>query len=108
VTVEVGAARDAVFDLLARPYLGRAARAVQEKVQVWERSGDMVLAAHRTKVGRRLTAVTLETVRFIRPQRIDFRLLRDPVPYVLESFQLTAESDAVTRLDYSGELSTDG
>ena len=108
--MQVAAAREDVFDLLAQPYLGRATRALQDKVQVWERGTDMALAAHRTKVGRRLTAVTVETVRFTRPQpqRIDFRLLRGPVPYVVESFQLAAESGTVTRLEYSGELGTDG
>jgi hypothetical protein len=68
----------------------------------------MVLAAHRTKVGRRLTTVTVETVRFTRPERIDFRLLRGPVPHVVESFRLTAGSDAGTVLEYYGELATDG
>src|SRR5262245_22781092 len=106
--VQVAAAREDVFELVAQPYLGRATRALQAKVQVWERGSDTVLAAHRTPVGRWLIAVTVETVRFTRPERVDFRLLRGPVPYVVESFQLTAQSDAATLLEYSGELGTDG
>ena len=34
-----------------------------------ERGSDMVLAAHRTPVSRRLVATTMETVRFTRPER---------------------------------------
>ena len=108
LTVSIAAARDDVFDLLAQPYLGPTTRALWEKVEVVERSADMVLARHKTPVGRRLTAVTVETVRFSRPERIDFRLLRGPIPHVVESFVLTEESESVTRLDYSGELGTDG
>jgi hypothetical protein len=50
--------------------------------------------------------VTVETVRFTRPERVDFRLVRGPVPHVVESFMLS-EHDAGTRLVYEGELGTD-
>ena len=63
-TVHVAAPRDAVYDLLAQPYLGRATRALQDKVQVLERGTDMVVAAHRTPVGRGRVTVTVESVRF--------------------------------------------
>ncbi|WP_338491756.1 hypothetical protein [Streptomyces sp. SJL17-4] len=64
-------------------------------------------SAHRTPVaGGRLTATTVETVRFTRPERIDFRLVRGPVPAVTESFNLT-EHGVGTRLVYEGELATD-
>jgi hypothetical protein len=58
----------------------------------------MVLAAHSTPV-RGLVATTVETVRFTRPDRVDFRLLRCPVPEVIEAFLLT-EHDEITRLEY--------
>ncbi|MGW7363534.1 SRPBCC family protein [Streptomyces sp. NPDC054841] len=105
-TVDIAAPRDVVFDVIAQPYLGRATRAMREKVQVLERGSDMVLAAHSTPLGRGLTAVTVETVRFTRPARIDFRLVRGPVPHVVEAFTLT-EQAAGTRLVYEGELGTD-
>lgn len=105
-TIDIRAARDVVFDLLAEPYLGRATRALREKVTVLERGSDMVLAAHRTPVSRHLTATTVETVRFTRPERVDFRLVRGPVPHVVEQFQLT-EQPFGTRLEYTGELGTD-
>jgi hypothetical protein len=108
LTVSIAAPRGEVFDLLAQPYLGRTTRSLREKVEVVERGADMVLASHKTPVGRRLTALTVETVRFSRPDRIDFRLLRGPVPHVVESFVLSDESDSTTRLAYSGELGTDG
>ncbi|MCF6521633.1 SRPBCC family protein [Streptomyces sp. JJ36] len=106
-TLDVAAARETVFDVVARPYLGRTPRAMREKLRVLERGSDMVLAAHHTPVaGGRLRAVTVETVRFTRPGRIDFRLVRGPVPQVTESFVLE-ESEAGTRLVYEGELGTD-
>jgi hypothetical protein len=67
----------------------------------------MVLAEHDTPLYRgRLTAVTLETVRFDRPRRVTFHLVRGPVPHVAEEFALT-ERNGVTTLAYSGELGTD-
>jgi hypothetical protein len=73
---------------------------------VLERGSDMVLAAHRTPISGRLVATTVETVRFTRPERVDFRLVRGPVPHVVEQFLLT-EQPFGTRLEYTGELGTD-
>ncbi|WP_406175875.1 SRPBCC family protein [Streptomyces sp. NBC_00996] len=107
-TVDIAAPREVVFDVIAQPYLSRSTRAMREKVRVLERGSDMVLAAHFTPIAAgRLTATTVETVRFTRPQRVDFRLVRGPVPTVVESFQLD-EHGAGTRLVYEGELGTDG
>ncbi|MEZ0067254.1 hypothetical protein ABIA32_003267 [Streptacidiphilus sp. MAP12-20] len=107
-TVEIAAPRELVFDILAQPYLGRPTRAQLEKVRVLERGSDLVLAAHTTPLARgRLNAVTVETVRFTRPDRIDFRLTRGPVPHVVESFTLTETAAGGTRLEYAGELGTD-
>ena len=97
---------EAVFDALPEPHLGRQTRAVAEKIEIIERGTDMVLAAHRTPIRGRLVATTVETVRFTRPDRVDFRLTRGPVPHVVEQFLLTATADG-TRLDYTGELGTD-
>lgn len=91
--------------MIAAPYLERTPRAMRDKLEVWERGRDMALAAHLTQAGR-LTATTVETVRFERPHRISFRLLRGPVPHVVEAFELH-ESDAGTEFAYSGELGTD-
>ena len=99
-----GAPRELVFDVVAAPYLARQPRAVAEKIRVLERATDMVLAAHRTPVRGRLVATTVETVRFSRPDRVDFRLVRGPVPYVVEQFVLTTTTAGDgTRLEYSGE-----
>lgn len=105
-TFDIAAPRDVVFDMIAQPYLGRATRAMREKIHVLERGTDMVLATHYTPVYERLTARTVETVRFTRPERIDFRLTRGPVPHVVEDFVLT-ERDSGTRLVYRGEMGTD-
>jgi len=65
----------------------------------------MALAAHFTPAGR-LTTTTVETVRFERPHRISFRLLRGPVPHVVETYALR-EVAGGTEFVYSGELGTD-
>jgi hypothetical protein len=107
---DIAAPREVVFDLLAEPYLGRQTRAMADKINIAQRGTDMVLAAHRTPVGRRLVATTLETVRFNRPGRVDFYLTRGPVPHVVEQFvltDLTGGGHVRTRLVYSGELGTD-
>ena len=104
--IDIRAPADVVFDVLSEPYLGRQTRAVAEKIQILERGTDMVLAAHRTPIRGRLVATTVETVRFTRPDRVDFRLTRGPVPHVIEQFLLTAAGNS-TRLDYTGELGTD-
>lgn len=104
--VQIAAPREVVFGVLAEPYLGRQTRAIAAKIEIWERAGDMVLAAHRTPIRRGLVATTVETVRFSRPDCVDFRLTRGPVPHVVERFILT-EIDGGTRLSYTGELGTD-
>ena len=65
----------------------------------------MVLAAHFTRSYGDVTT-TLETVRFERPTRIDFRLVRGPVPHVVESFVLRP-LESGTELTWAGELGTD-
>jgi len=105
--VAIDAPPEVVFDVIAATYLGKQPRAVAEKVQVLERGKDMVLAAHHTPVCGRLVATTVETVRFTRPERIDFRLVRGPVPHVLERFELTPASGGGTTLEYRGKLGTD-
>jgi Polyketide cyclase / dehydrase and lipid transport len=105
--VRVAAPVETVFDVIAAPYLGRTPRAMAGKLRVLERGSNMVLAEHFTPVHRgRLSATTLETVTFERPHLIGFRLVRGPVPHVLERFDL-AEEDGITTLAYSGELGTD-
>ncbi|HEV7653110.1 MAG TPA: SRPBCC family protein [Mycobacteriales bacterium] len=104
--IDIEAPVGTVFDVLSEPYLGRRTRAVAEKIEILERGTDMVLAAHRTPLRTGLVATTVETVRFSRPGRIDFRLTRGPVPHVVEQFLLTGAAGS-TRLDYTGELGTD-
>jgi len=106
LAVDIAAPREQVFDVITQPYLGRPARAMQDKVRVLDRGTDMVLAAHFTPLHGRLRAQTVETVRFGRPERVDFRLVRGPVPYVVEEFLLTEGSDG-TRLTYRGEMAAD-
>lgn len=107
--VRIRAPRETVFDLIAVPYLAKnPPRALREKVQILDHGTDLVLAAHRTKAGG-LTAVTVETVSFNRPERIGFRLVRGPVPFVVERFTLHEVDDgATTELRYVGEMGTDG
>ena len=104
--VSIAASPDTVFDVIAAPYLGRTPRAMRAKLDVLERGSDMALAAHFTPLGSGLTVTTVETVRFERPGRITFRLLRGPVPHLTETFELRP-ADAGTELEYRGELGTD-
>ena len=104
--IQIAAARETVFDTIAAPYGERTTRALREKVEVLERGTDLVLAAHYTPIRGRLRATTVETVRLTRPERVGFHLVRGPVPYVVESFQLDVDADG-TMLTYTGELGTD-
>jgi hypothetical protein len=105
---EIRAPRETVFDVIATPYLVKTPRAMRDKLEVLERGHDMVLAAHFTEVGMGRTATTVETVRFERPERVSFRLVRGPVPEVVETFELRTRDDGGTTLSYAGTLSTDG
>jgi len=107
ITVSMAASRDVVFEVISAPYLRRTPRALADEIVVLERGSDMVLAAHRTRVGARLKATTVETVRFTPSTRVDFRLVRGPVPHVVESFTLDDDDSSTTRLEYRGELGTD-
>jgi hypothetical protein len=104
--VDIAAPREIVFAAAAAPYADRQPRALREKVEILERAGQMVLAAHRTPVASGLTTVTVETVTLDPPNRMGFRLLRGPVPHVIETFIFDETADG-TRLSYSGELGTD-
>lgn len=66
----------------------------------------MVVAAHRTKV-RGFVTTTVESVAFEPPERVRFRLLRGPVPYVVEHFALREVPEGGTELEYAGELGAD-
>ena len=105
VDFAIAAPREVVFDVIATPYLDRTPRALQNELAVWERGSDLVLAAHFTEV-KCGTTTTVETVRFERPGRIDFRVVRGPIPHLVESF-LLYEDQPGTRLRWEGELGTD-
>jgi hypothetical protein len=104
--VDMAAPQEVVFAVIAEPYLGRTPHAMAAKLQVIERGSDMVLAAHRTRVGSKLIATTVETVRFSPPDVVAFRLVRGPVPEVTETFELSGTATG-TRLDYTGNMGTD-
>jgi hypothetical protein len=105
IRISIDAPRETVFDVIAAPYLGKTPRAMSSKLRVLERGSDMVLAAHYTRVGRRI-ATTVETVRFQRPALISFRLVRGPIPHVVERYDLQPAENG-TELHYSGELGAD-
>jgi hypothetical protein len=102
---QISAPRELVFEVIAAPYLQKTPLALESKLRVLERGEDMVLAEHFTHVGP-LVTTTLETVRFKPPELVHFRLVRGPVPHVVERFRLR-EVETGTELEYSGELGTD-
>lgn len=101
----IAAPRELVFDVIAAPYLRKTPRALERKLRILERTETMALAAHFTPVGP-LVATTVETVRFEKPERVHFRLVRGPVPHATEVLELR-EANGGTVLDYSGELGAD-
>lgn len=106
IALEIAAPPEVVFDVIAAPYLGRTPRALREKLEVLDRGSDLVLAAHHTRLAPRLTVTTVETVRFERPDRVSFRLVKGPVPHVLERFELRP-SETGTAFEYHGEIGAD-
>jgi hypothetical protein len=106
IELDIVAPPEVVFDVIAAPYLGRTPRAMRGKLEVIERGADLVLAAHFTRISPGITVTTVETVRFERPHRVSFRLLKGPVPHVLERYELRP-SDTGTAFGYRGELGTD-
>jgi Polyketide cyclase / dehydrase and lipid transport len=106
IALDIAAPPELVFDVIAAPYLGRTPRALRSKLEVIERGADLVLAAHSTPVAPGLRVTTVEAVRFERPDRISFRLVKGPVPHVLERYELHAGGSG-TAFEYSGELGTD-
>ncbi len=65
----------------------------------------MALAVHFTPAGR-YTTTTVETVRFERPPRVSFRLLRGPVPHVTDTYGLGRAAGGTAFVD-TGELGID-
>ena len=106
IALDIAAPPELVFDIIAAPYLGRTPRALRGKLEVIERGAHLVLAAHFTRVAPGLTVTTVETVRFERPGRVTFRLVKGPVPHVVERYELRASGDR-TAFEYRGELGTD-
>jgi len=102
----IAAPPEVVFDVIAAPYLGRTPSAMDSKLRVLERGADLVVAAHYTKVACGLTATTVEAVRFERPNRVSFRVLRGPVPSVTETFELSGDGES-TAFAYTGQMGTD-
>ena len=88
--VDIAAPRETVFAAAAAPYADRQPRAMREKVEILERAGQMVLAAHRTPVGSGLTAVTVETVTLDSPNRMGFP----------EAVWLDLHSTLLARMDF--------
>lgn len=107
LAIHITAPRERVFALITVPYLSaHPPRALREKIHVLERGTDMVIAAHRTRIGK-VTTTTVEWVSFERPHEVRFGLLRGPVPLVDERFVLHEADDGSTDLEYSGSLGTD-
>ena len=100
ITISIAAPRDLIFDHIASPYLGRTPAALREKLAILERAENIVVAEHRTRLPL-MDAITVESVRFQRPERVSFRLLRGPVPHVLEEFVLEEQDDG-TLFTYRG------
>ncbi|GAC1362458.1 MAG: hypothetical protein NVSMB32_02790 [Actinomycetota bacterium] len=105
IEVTMSAPPDLVFEIIRSAYSERAPAEVKRHIKVLERSGDLVVAEHRTPLPL-LDALTVETVRFQAPSLVEFSLLRGPVPAVNEVFELV-EVQGQTVLTYRGTLAAD-
>ena len=107
--VDMAAPHEMVFDVIAEPYLGRAPQCWPRSCGFWNAAATWCWRPTSPRWGRLgLVAQTVETVRFTRPERVDFRLVRGPVPHVVEAFVLTEQAGgAGTRLAYDGEIGAD-
>ena len=103
----VEASRELVWQQFSSTYLGSIPRDMRDSLEVVERGSDMVVAWHKSRLGR-FSAETVETVGFEEPSRIRFRHLRGPVPYAVEEFRLDEINGDTTLLTYEGELGLDG
>jgi hypothetical protein len=103
IEVRIAAPRNLVFALINAPYMGGAPG--DSGVHVLASGGDLVVAAHDTKV-HFYTARTVEAVQFEPPERVDFKLLTGPVPHAVEHFALE-ETGGETELRYGGEVGID-
>lgn len=103
LSVRIAGPPDTVFEVIAAPYLGRTPGATQPKSSTLERGRDVALAAHYTPLGR-LTPTRVDTVRFARPHRAAFRLVRGRA-HVIETYALETVHGSTT-LAYMGELRT--
>ena len=106
IHLDIAAPPETVFGIIAAPYLEKTPKAMEGKLRVLDRGSDLVLAEHFTGVCGGMTTTTVETVRFERPAFIHFRLLRGPVPHVVETFELQP-SDTGTAFTYTGEMGAD-
>jgi hypothetical protein len=106
LTADIEAPRETVFGIMARPYLDRRPDDAGENVRILVAGQDLVLAAHRVPLPGGQVVSTVETVRFTRPERIDFRLIRGPVAQAAEAYELTSR-DGGCRLTFTGRIDTD-
>ena len=79
--------------MIAEPYLGRAHQCRPRSCGCWNAAATWGWRPTSPRWGRLgLVAQTVETVRFTRPERVDFRLVRGLVPHVVEAFVLSGQA----------------
>ena len=107
--VDMAAPREVVFDVIAEPYLGRAPRRWPTSSGCWNAAATWSwppISPPRRAAGPGRPDGGDGPVH--PPERVDFRLVRGPVPHVVEAFVLTEQAGgAGTRLAYDGEIGAD-
>lgn len=103
-TVLVRARRPMLFEMLRSAGQARGVRH-RDRVEVLERSGDLIVARLRTDTGRGVTS-SVEAARFFPGERVTYRHLLGPFPYALEEFVLR-EVPGGTELEHRGEFAVD-
>lgn len=105
-TADIAAPPEAVFDIIARPYLHPGPPQDGDGIRLLATGSDLVLAAHRIPLPDGRVVATTETVRFDRPGRVEYRLIRGPVPMAAETYEIVA-SGGGTHVTYTGTIGTD-
>jgi hypothetical protein len=101
LSTQIGARPEIVFQVIAGLDQGAVSQAGAHHARVLERPGSdrMVVEFTTTVFGRQV--VTVEEVVLEPPLRIHYRLIKGPLPEVVEDFSLHPESKGTT-LDYTG------
>lgn len=102
-SVEIGAPRELVFQMLSSFRRGRIAGDNAESTRLISEDGNVKMVEFITKAGL-FSYRTLEEVTLHRPEKIEFKHLEGPLDFSEETFTFDDTSDGGTLLTHSGSF----